>query len=332
MTWILFLIVTAVIIFAGTVLARYGDILAEKTGMGRSWIGLVLVAATTSLPELFTGFSSTAIFKLPDIAVGDVLGSCMFNLLILSLMDAVAGKESISARAQQGHSLSIGFGLLLVGFAGLGSLAGTRLPSLGWIGIYTPLLIIGYLAAMRLIFLFEQRRLAKEAKLIAVELQYANISLRKAVTRYIYAAVVVVFAATFLPNLGERIAQETGLGQAFVGTLFIALATSLPEVVVSLSAVRLGALDLGIGNILGSNLFNLLVLALDDMFYISGPILSQTDPGHQVAVLAIVLMNALLLVGLTYQSLKKQFVLAWDTLGILIVYVGTVIFMYMVHS
>ena len=134
MIWIQFLAAALVIVFAGVHLARYGDVLGEKIGLGRSWVGVVLLAATTSLPELFTGFGSTALSALPDIAVGDVLGSCMFNLLILSFMDAIQ-PEPISARAHQGHALSIGFGLLLLGVAGLALLAGTRLPVVGWIGL-----------------------------------------------------------------------------------------------------------------------------------------------------------------------------------------------------
>src|SRR3970282_1784307 len=137
MIWIQFLAPALVIVFAGVRLARYGDVLGEKTGLGRSWIGFVLLAATTSLPELFTGFGATALAALPDIALGDVLGSCMFNLLILSLMDAVQ-PEPISARAHQGHALSIGFGLLMLGIAGLGLLASVRLPALGWIGRESP--------------------------------------------------------------------------------------------------------------------------------------------------------------------------------------------------
>ena len=109
MIWIQFLATALVIVFAGVRLARYGDVLGEKSGLGRSWIGVVLLAATTSLPELFTGFGATALANLPDIAVGDVLGSCMFNLLILSFMDAVQ-PEPLSTRAHQGHALSIGFG------------------------------------------------------------------------------------------------------------------------------------------------------------------------------------------------------------------------------
>ncbi|MGE3509414.1 MAG: hypothetical protein AB7N65_11075 [Vicinamibacterales bacterium] len=97
-TWLLFAVVATVIVVAGVQLARYGDVIGEKSGLGRSWIGVVLLAATTSLPELFTGFGATALTPLPDIAVGDVLGSRMFNLLILSLMDAIQ-PDRISARA-----------------------------------------------------------------------------------------------------------------------------------------------------------------------------------------------------------------------------------------
>lgn len=129
MIWIQFFATALVIVAAGVRLARYGDVLGEKTGLGRSWIGVVLLAATTSLPELFTGFGATALVALPDIAVGDVLGRCMFNLLILSLMDAVQ-PEPLSAHAHQVHAVSIGCGLVLAGIAGLGLAAGDRLPAL----------------------------------------------------------------------------------------------------------------------------------------------------------------------------------------------------------
>jgi len=168
MIWIQFLATALVIVFAGVRLARYGDVLGEKTGLGRSWVGVVLLAATTSLPELFTGFGATALANLPDIAVGDVLGSCMFNVLILSFMDAVQ-PEPLSTRAHQGHALSIGFGLVLIGVAGLGLLGGTRLQTFGGIGLYTPVLFGVYFLSMRLIFTHEQHRRAREAQEVAEE-------------------------------------------------------------------------------------------------------------------------------------------------------------------
>lgn len=331
MTWLLFLATALVIVGAGVRLARYGDVLGEKSGLGRSWIGLVLLATTTSLPELFTGIGATALSSLPDIAIGDVVGSCMFNLLILSMMDAVQ-PEPLSTRAHQGHALSIGFGLLLTGIAGLGLLGDGRWPALLWVGATTPVLIAVYFVSMRVIFWNEQHRRAAEAREVATELQYGDIPLRSAVLNYAGAALLVVGAALWLPRLGAEIARQTGLGEAFVGTLFVAITTSLPEIVVSLTAVRLGAIDLGIGNILGSNLFNLLILGLDDVFYRQGPLLAAADASHGVAIFAVVAMNALFLIGLTYRVVTKRFAVAWDTGAIAAVYVVAVVLAYLLRG
>ena len=328
MIWLQFAATALVIVVAGVRLARYGDVLGEKSGLGRSWIGVVLLAATTSLPELFTGFGATALAPLPDIAIGDVLGSCMFNLLILSMMDAVQ-PEPISARAHQSHALSMGFGLLLIGVAGTGLVADRRLPAIGWVGLYSPVLIAIYMVAMRVIFAHEQQRRARETQEVAAELQYVGTSLRSAAVHYGVAAVAVVAAALWLPRLGAELARETGLGEAFVGSLFIAVTTSLPEIVVSLTAVRIGALDLGIGNVLGSNLFNMLILGLDDVFYRQGPLMGDAGASHSVSVVAIVMMYALFLIGLTLRVMTKRFVVTWDTGAIAAVYVVAVALSYL---
>lgn len=331
MTWLLFVVAATVIVVAGVQLARYGDVIGEKSGLGRSWIGVVLLAATTSLPELFTGFGATALTPLPDIAVGDVLGSCMFNLLILSLMDAIQ-PERISARAHQGHALAIGFGLALMAMAGVGLAGAANWPAIGWIGLYSPVLIALYFVAMRMMFTHERRRRATDGRPETANPANVHVSLRLALVRYAMAAVFVVGAALYLPVLGSSLARETGLGEAFVGSLFIAITTSLPEIVVSIAAVRMGALDLGISNVLGSNLFNLLILGIDDVFYTDGPLLSAVDPSHLIAVLAVVLMNAIFLIGLTQQVLTKRFRVAWDTGAIAVVYAGAVWLAYLMRS
>ena len=331
MIWVQFAATALVIVVAGVRLARYGDVLGEKTGLGRSWIGVVLLAATTSLPELFTGFGATALAPLPNIALGDVLGSCMFNLLILSLMDAVQ-PEPLSTRAHQGHALSIGFGLLLIGVAGTGLVLDERIPSIGWVGLYSPLLIALYFVAMRVIFVHERQRRLQETQEVAAELRYRQTTLRSAILQYTVAAVAVIAAALWLPRLGAELARQTGLGEAFVGSLFVAITTSLPEIVVSLTAVRIGALDLGIGNVLGSNLFNLLILGLDDVFYRQGPLMADAGAGHSISVAAIVMMNAVFLIGLTYKVMTKRFWVTWDSAANGGVYVLAVVLSYVLRG
>jgi cation:H+ antiporter len=330
MIWLQFAVVAAIIVAAGSRLARYGDIIGDKSGLGGSWIGVVLLAATTSLPELFTGFSATALHRLPDIALGDVLGSCMFNMVILSAMDSIH-PGPLSARAHQGHALAIGFGLLLVGVAGIGLVASRHLPALGWVGLYTPVLIGLYLVAMRVVFVHE-RRLARHSNSSDSHKDPGRMSLRAAGLRYAAAAVIVVVAAIRLPELGAELARQTGLGQAFVGTLFVAMTTSLPEIAVSLAAVRMGAVDLGVANVLGSNMFNFLILGLDDLFYREGPLLEHAAPSHLVIVVALVMMNGAFLAGLTYRAITKRFAVAWDTSAIAAIYAVAIALTYMLTS
>lgn len=331
MTVFLFLATALVIVTAGVRIARYGDVIAERTGMGRSWIGLVLIAATTSLPELFTGIGATLLRPLPDIAVGDVLGSCMFNLLILSLMDAIQ-PEPLAARVHQSHALSIGFGLVLMGLAGLAIFAGPVMPAVGWVGLHSIVIAAVYLVAMRVVFIHEKSLRTQEMQEVVEELKYSGISTRLAVIRYLVAAAFVVTAGLALPQLGARLAAETGLGEAFVGSLFVAITTSLPEIVVSIAAVRIGAIDLGVANVLGSNLFNMLILALDDVLYLRGPLLAEINRSHATAVVAVMIMNGLFLVGLTHRVLTKRFVVTWDTGAIAAVYAVAIMLSYTLRS
>jgi len=327
--WAGFFVCTSLIVYAGTRLAKYGDIIAEKTGMGRTWIGLILMASVTSLPELVTGISSVTFAGVPDIAVGDVLGSCVFNMLILSLLDAFFRQTPMSTRAHHGHILSGGIGILLLSFVGVGLFAGRNAFPFGWIGIYSLLFPIIYIVAMKLVFSYEKRQLAVYMKETAVEHRYDEVSTRTAVMNYGVNALVVISAALFLPKIGAGIAEATGLGQTFVGNILIAFSTSLPEVVVSVSAVKMDAIDLAIGNLFGSNIFNIFILAIDDILFMKGPILSFVNPLHVLSVMSAIAMSAIAIIGLTYRAEKKQLFLAWDSIGILIIYINNIMLLYL---
>jgi cation:H+ antiporter len=323
-----------VILFSGAKLTRYGDIIAEKTGLGKLWIGVILLAFVTSIPELITGLSSVIIFETPDIAAGDVFGSCVFNMLILAVLDIFDRASPISSRVHQRHTLSACFGILLLSSAAVNIFIGSQnviIPYIGWIGLYTPLIIIIYLIAMRLIFFHEKRVIAPAIGEKTKELQYKNVSKRDLYIKFTINALVIVIAATFLPEIGKLIAERTGLGETFIGNVLIALSTSLPEVVVSVTALKIGAGDMAIGNLFGSNIFNIGILALDDIFYFKGPLLSFIDSNHIVSALSAIIMMTIAVIGLTYRARKKKLFMAWDALGIFTVYFLNLIALYMLR-
>ena len=319
MVWLKFGVCAALIGFAGPVLTRYGDIIARRTGVSRSWIGLLLLATATSLPELFTGVSAVTVAAAPNIAVGDALGSCVFNLTMLVVLDAMHRDGPMYSRMDQGHILTAGFGVILIGFAGVSLLLGRDNPDLRLlhVGVYTPIILVLYLVAMRSAFVYEGRRPVP----LAVVDNDPEITLRIAVIRYLAAAAVVVGAGAWLPFVGVEIAEVMGWRTTFVGTLLIAGATSLPELVVTISALRLGALDMAIANLLGSNLFDVLILAVDDIFYVQGPLLSAVSATHAITAFAAVIMSGILIVALLYRPATRfHGTIGWVSLSLLIVY------------
>lgn len=333
--WLAFLACTLAILYAGVKLSKYGDIIAEKSGLGRLWIGVILLAFVTSLPELVTGLSSVIIFKTPDIAAGDVFGSCVFNILILALLDILDRSSPISSRVQQGHTLSAGFGILLLAVVAvsifLSHFQAGAFDALIWIGLYTPLIIFLYFIAMRLIFSYEKRSIAAFVKEKVEELKYEKISKKSVYVNFSINALIVVTAAIFLPEIGKSIAEITGLGQTFVGNALIAISTSLPEVVVSITALKIGAGDMAIGNLFGSNLFNIVILAIDDVFFMKGPLLSFIELSHMVPVLSAIIMMTIAVIGLTYRASRKRLFLAWDAMGIVAVYILNLIVLYILR-
>jgi cation:H+ antiporter len=328
--WASLFICLGVIAAAGVRLSRYGDIIAEKSGLSRGWIGLILLATVTSLPELVTGVTSVTVANVPDIAVGDVLGSCVFNLLIIVALDFMYRKESIYTRARQGNVLSAGYGIALIGFTGFNLLLyrDGRFPSLGHVGLYTPVILLLYLLAMRSLYRYERANVSEYVEERA-EL-YFGTSLKQAAHGYAVAAIAVVAAGVWLPYIASHLAAAMSWEQSFVGTLFVAAVTSAPEVVVTVAALRMGAIDLAIGNLFGSNLFNITILAIDDLLYLPGPLFANVSISHAASAFSAMMMSGLAVVGLVLRPVSRVFrTVSWISLMLLVIYLLNALFLYL---
>jgi len=320
--WAQLAICGCLIAVAGTKLSRYADIIADKTGWSGAWVGLVLLATVTSLPELATGISSVTLTNAPDVAVGNVLGACVLNLSYVAVLDVLKRDEPLFRRAGLGHIGLAGFGIIMLAVIGLG-LALAQFPlmrSLGHIGLYAPALLALYLLAVRINFQYEHSQLV--ASVEQAVSRYPDMSLREAGWRFSAAAGVVVAAGIWLPFIATDLAVAMQWTKSFVGTLLVAMVTSLPELVVTLSAVRLGAVDMAIANLLGSNLFNVLILAIDDVFYARGPILGAVSPVHAASVMSAILMSGVVIVALLTKPGGRVLRLAsWASIALAGVYV-----------
>jgi cation:H+ antiporter len=327
--WLQFLACAAVITYAGSRLSKYGDVIADKTGLGGSLVGLVLLATVTSLPELISGLSAVALAKAPDIAVGNVLGACVMNLAMIVVLDFLHRSESVYSRASRGHILSAAFGVMLLGFVALNLLVAGRgvVLAVGPLGLYSPLLILFYGVALKVVYTYERRE--AEAYVEQSADRYPCITLRQAALRYGVAAAVVVGAALWLPFVAGNLARAMGWNQSFVGTLLVSVATTLPEMTVTVSALRLGALDMAVGNLFGSNLFNLVLLALQDLFYLDGPLFSHVSAAHVMSASSAVVMTGLAIAGLFYRPKARVLgTVGWVSLLLAWIYASNAYLLY----
>ncbi|MFQ5992490.1 MAG: sodium:calcium antiporter [Nitrospiraceae bacterium] len=323
MPWLIFVISAAVIVVAGTKLSRYGDQLAERTGLGGLWIGVLLLAGATSLPEVLTTVSAS-LMELPNLAAGDLFGAVMTNMLTLGIIDLFFRQQRVWQHAAIDHALAASLAMTLVGLAGLFILIGFDV-SLWSVGVDSLFLLIIYVLGMRLIFRQEElKRKERELEFVVQvgkgdqQSPEQRAGIRHAAIGFGVAALALLVAAPFLADSAGEIAKITGISTTFIGTTIVAFATTLPELVTTIAAVRLGAFDLAVGNLLGSNAFNMCALFFADVAYRSGSLLSAVNETHAVTALIGILLMNIGLMGIIYRVKKRYLLIEPDSILMLI--------------
>jgi cation:H+ antiporter len=331
MIWIELIICAGLIFRAGSLLSKYGDVIAEKTGLGRAWVGAILIAGVTSLPELASGVSAVAWLNAPNLAAGAVLGSCLFNLALIAMIDLAYQPGRVLAKAQDVHILSGGLGVLMLGIVAIGVLIGPVLNGFGILGVSVlSMIILGlYAVGGKMIAGLEKERAGEVLEKEAAEGGYARISTRRATLVFVLSGVSVIALGIWLASIGDRLATTTGLSTSFVGNLFLALTTSLPEIAASLAAIRLGAIDLAIGNVLGSNLFNITLFFIYDLADGRRNFWASLTTANAFAAVMTIMMTAVVIISLMYRaSPKTPYRISWDGIAIAAMYVGSIALLY----
>jgi cation:H+ antiporter len=321
------------IVAAGTLLARSGDAIAARTNLGGMWIGSVFLALATSLPELSTDVAAVRIHA-PDLAVGDVFGSSMANMLILAIINLLPPGSGLFRKATLDHALYASIAIILTCIAAIIILVHPTRTYFGF-GPGSFLLVVVYLVGSRAVF--RRNALAQRAarteemsgppRAHDVGRQAPEAappqSLRRAALYFLAGAAVMLFAAPRFAQSAEQVAVVTGIGATFIGTWLVGLATSLPELVTSLAAVRMRAYDLAVGNLFGSNAFNMTIFAILDAVQPGPPVLGTVSPLHAISAMAAVALMAVGTAALVYRSQGRLALLEPSSMLIIIGYVLT---------
>ena len=297
-----------IIVVAGSFLTKFADKIAEVTGWGRMFVGGLLLAGATSIPELMVDLKAVQM-DLPDMAVGDLLGSSLFNLLILATLDFAfpsAFKRTAFSPAFLHHSLSAVLAIVLTAIVGIGIASRLDTSFLG-VSIFSWAVVVMYLFGLRLIFIegnqgphldtsTEQQPSIGSAK---------HRPLLFAVLGYITSALVILVVAPYLVHAADELAKQSGLGHTFIGTTLVALATSLPELVSTLAAFRMGAPDLALGNIFGSNAFNMILFFPLDFMYPKA-LFSSVRSIHAVTAFSVIAAMSVAVMGQLYRKKERS--------------------------
>lgn len=330
-----FIGLAAIIVFSGSFLTKAADVIGEKSGLGSSLAGLVLLAAATSLPEFAININAV---QLPDqstgvdLAMGNILGSSLFNLLILGIIDLIFRSQrrmfsSVSAAHALSALASIALTSILLLFLVLHQQEIDLPLSWGWLGFGSIAIGLFYLLSLRMIYLDQQVAAKLEAPLME-EAAESSLSLARAILTYVVATVVIFITARYLSIVADRVSVVTGLGGTFVGSTFLALTTSLPELVTTFVAVRMGAADMAIGNILGSNAFNIAILLPVDAFYTRGAILHDASFVNAVTAAAVIFVTCVATMGILYRVEKRYLLVEPDALSVVLLVLASLWIIY----
>ncbi|MCP4148823.1 MAG: hypothetical protein GY757_13840 [bacterium] len=312
----------------GTRAAKSADIIAEIKGLAKAFMGVVFISMVTSFPELFTGISAVTLVDSPNMAIGQIMGSCLFNLLILAVIDVVFRKSNFFQLKGKINMLPLAFSFILINIFTIAIAVQFNLSILN-VSIFSILILILYIFFMYVVFKEKAGDNGENNSKSNGEPEYANASLKKEIAIFIFSSLVIIGVGIYLPFVGEELAGLMGWNESFVGVIFLAFVTSFPELVVSFSTARMGAFDMLLGNITGSNMFNIAIVFFIDAFYIKNQIYGAVHPNNIPVGIIALLMTFIIFFGVVRQSKHKILgVFSINSLMLFVLYIIALLVIY----
>ncbi|MBZ5715694.1 sodium:calcium antiporter [Nannocystis pusilla] len=332
----LFVVGGLLVWFAGTRLARLADAIAERTGVGRAFIGALLLGGLTSLPEVATSVTSTLVGNV-RLAVNNILGGVAMQVALLAIADAAVRDVTLSIASNLAViRLQAALLILALIFVAMGIVVGE--PA-GWsVGPWS----MGLFAASAAAF-YAIRKIktpddgatsdsGADSDETSPSTAPQSSQPRHLVLKTVVAGLVVLVAGAVVGLAGDALGRRTGLGSSFVGVLLVALTTSLPELSTTVEAARLGRYQMAFSNVLGTNFFDIALIFVIDLLWREGPALDEVGRFSTVAALLGAALTGIYL--LTFATGRRRRVLrvGTDSLFVLLVYVGGMFLLYWIRG
>lgn len=265
MIYIEYLVLAALVVFLAVRLSYYVDVLDRKTNLSGAFIGGVMLAAVTSLPELFTALTAVLALDKPQLVQGDILGSNVFNLCVIGGLLLCYSKDYQKAKLSKSHRSTLWYGLVMYALAFLAIIKPIDVP-LGPINVNLMTILILIVYAINVKFMKSDESVENENE------DDCPLSVKQVAVRFVLYSIALVGVSVLLTHVTDDISHALNLGATVAGAIFLGVATSLPELSASVNLVRMKNFNASFGNIVGSNLFNFTILCFADILYTKGGI------------------------------------------------------------
>lgn len=255
---ILYVLLAGAVIFFSVKLSDYVDLLDKKTKISGAFLGGILLAAITSLPELFTSLTATVILPVPDnhYVLGNILGSNAFNLILFVIIFGIFFKKMVDSKVSKGNLVTILITTVLYIITTLASLIFDGKGLLwGWFNPLSLAVVAVYIVSI-LVTPKEEESENKETD--------SQLTVKQIIIRFIIFSILLIAASIGVTYVVDWVASLFNIGATIGGALFLGIATSLPELTSTFNLCRKKNFNAAYGNILGSGVFNFFILAIAD--------------------------------------------------------------------
>lgn len=321
---LVFAVAAAAVWYAGSKLAVYANAIAEATGINYAVIGMILLGGITSLPEIAVTLSASVIGD-PSLAVGSIFGSVTLQVVVIAVADAMLrGRALTFVTGSPTVMLQGTFCCILVALAIAGMTVGD--VAVGPVGLWSSAVFAASILALWMIAHYRDNEAWKPVRSNegGEDENRDDMPLKRAIILLIGVALIIIIAGFVLAKTGEALAEQTGLGSTFVGTVLVGLSTSLPEISTVVAAVRIKKYLMAFSDIFGTNIFDLALLFLADLAYAGPPVLNEMEPIAPLMAAAAIMVTLIYMVGLIERQDRHVARLGLDSWAVIGVYLGSV--------